>query len=1211
MRSGLNILGGDVATGGLDILVGDRWLAAESSLRYRSHGVVHRESVPALEVVSQCGHWDIAAHYALHGDGTIVRRAEFVYNGPQPTERTLVRVPRFWLRGLCIGKPSETTYTMLAQYPPETRRLSEPPREGRRSPRMSAATARAVLLRNAKLELNVAVAFYSDTEYAKLSVEEHPGCIDVSHELFAQDELRPGLRLSAGSQLVRIVRGSEEEALQAFQGFYKTLGVGKPAHSPADAAKAIIYSAHPGGTIDSGFRDCGGFRNFTKLIPHIHSLGCNTLWLLPFWYGRVYAPHDYYRLDPKMGTPGDLKALTDEAHRRGMRVLGDLIPHGPRDELGFHLEHPDWICRDENGEMIYWWGCLYCDYANPGWQQYMADHAAHWVKLCGLDGYRVDVAGGGPPNWRPYGSNRPSYSGLWGGLRLMDKARREVAKHNPNAIWLAESHGNHWYGSAEYAYDWAFSYICGDHAIRQPPGDWCRDALQYLEYQKCAFPEHAYPLRFLTNHDQVRARMHYGVGLHRALLAMCAFTKGIPFLYHEQEAGDEWFVRRLYKIRSTYDELVTGTPYYLAVPAQPAGVMAFLRKLGDQCSVVAINFNNQSVTSRLHLPVRLMGLQSTRSLDVFEAFGDEPLSKLSDAEPWEPEDLTDVRVPLGPYEPAVIVLRPKGSGPAAKPKPHLLVHPKGTKPQVTRTGDRVQIGNGHYRVTIDGTKGGLIAQMGTPRGIGLLRGMTLREQRRKLLIGAAPIDFAKTRAVISVEEREHGRALVRATGELVGADSRPLLRYRHEYEADLEPQLRWTCTLEPLVDVGPAKTDLSWRLRFRPTSHWFANTAEGPLLGDSVFRHPSPHGFTSRYWHGSGEAVYQSSLYPLSPVAAVLGVYDQPSAIALEVQVPERPVLIVEDKEADSSRDIGGPASVAIAASPFGGNEAVRLRRGENVVFGVALAVRRDTRDGLWRHLVERQGSGRGQSLVTQGPNYLLRAGETVATVCRSAGGALRSMTWRGQPSLIVDSKFYTDFGLYGEWRDPLGRDHKMNASSSTDPEPDTTVRAAGSVPRVAFTSFFRHPYAGGRSLLSPRMQYHVAYEAHADGLRVKAGVRPMMLKPQASAFLAQTVFMADVDEWRVDEEPWQKLPPRGKTGRLWQSAEQGRLPRALAVRDVKSDRFVRFASFDAGSDVQNVFLHGGGNRATLFVAFLSGQPADVRPDWRRARYVIQTGGAE
>ena len=1212
--------------------------AAQRGLAYVAHKFTRRGQSATLQVTSRWADWDLISNYTFI-DAAIVREAEFVYHGPTPRDLVKVGPVQFWLRAVCVGDPADAGYTILSRYPPQTRLLSEcvgPARAGG-----SSDTARSVMVRNDKLGLSLVTAFYSETEKARAEVQEGQGKIDIVHTLYAADRLRPGLRLAAGKQLIRLVRGSSTEALQAIQDFYKPLNVDLPADSPADAAKAVIYSAHPGGTIDSHFRDVGGFRSFAKMVPHVRSLGATTLWLMPFWHGYVYSPFDYYRLDERLGSPEDLKALTDHAHRLGMRVLGDLIPHGPRDELGFHKQHPDWICRDEDGNMIYWWGCLYCDYANPGWQQYMADHAAYWVKTCGLDGYRVDVASGGPPNWRPYGDNRPSYSGLYGGQQLLEAVRREIKKVNANSVLLPEASGTHLYRVAEYAYDWPFTFgVVAGHIQRQPIAAWVADARQYLEYQKYEFPARFNPMRFLENHDTIRARMRYGVGLHRALLAMCAFIKGVPFLYHEQEVGDEGYIRRVYAIRARFDELTLGKAHYTAIRAAPAGLMAFARTYRGRGAVVAINFTPEPIDAVIDVPLSRLGLDAKTKWGLFEAFQGRRLASPSGSATWPSAALGQVKLPIGPYEPAVVVARPVNELPENDGQPAPAEAPTAFDPRVSREGATVVIENGLYRAVVDGARGGLLAAF-APTGAkpgNLLREHALAEGRRKLFIGADPIDFSRANAKFHVEPREGGQALVVARGTVGHGASRPVFKYALSYEADRGPKLRFRCELEPLVDVGPAKSSLVMRLRFRPTTHWLAKTAEGPLLGECVFRHPSHTPFTGRYWHPVGEAFYQSGLYPLHPVEPSLGVFDEPSGCGVAIHFPVNgaqrppavsgktqpraavlpgavlpgPVSIVEDKAADSPREIGGPAAPAIVIHLWGARGPVRLRKGQKVRFDLDFEAIHSTTRTLWRRLNSptpangEVGWSAGSALYTLWNKHLR------AVVCRSQGGALLSVSPRqgDARSLITDSRFYTDYGLYGQWRDPRGVMHDTSANSSRDPEPDTRLQTAAGRVQLDFTSFFRHPYGGGRSLLNPRMQYRVAYELQRDAaLRIECAVRPMMVKPKAKAFLAHTVSLGAVDEWSVNDQAWCRLPGRDKVDRLWQSSEAGALPSALAVRDSATGRSVRFTGFEAGADVQNVFLHGGGDRATLFVAFLSGSPVDVQPVWREARYVIELGG--
>ncbi|MBM4085667.1 MAG: hypothetical protein FJ272_12835, partial [Planctomycetes bacterium] len=573
---------------------------------YRSHRSEAEGEAKRLSITSALGDWEITAHYTLWPGQDLVRcDAEFVYRGPQPDKPAVARNMQFILSGVRLGDPSENTYTLLAAYPPETRLFADLQPGRRVSEPWSGSCARSVAVHNSRRQLTLVTLFLSETEAAGAFVEEGKDSISVTQSLWLTDYAKPGRRIAGGSQFVRLIRGPWDYALRNTQSIYRFVPLDAPSDAPPNADKAVIYSAHPGGTIDSGFRDVGGFQNFSKMIPYLAGLGVDTLWLLPFWQGPVYAPNDYYKLDARLGTPEDLSALTALAHKHGMRVLGDLIPHGPRDESGLHNEHPDWICRDPDGKMIYWWGCLYCDYAHPGWQRYMADHAAYWVKTCGLDGYRVDVAGGGPPNWQPHGDNRPSHSGLAGGLKLMAEARRACKQHNPNAVILPEASGPAFFRTGDFVYDMMFGHFILPHALRESPADFVRHVSQWLEYQQYYYPPHARLMRFLENHDTVRARLRYGVGLHRALLALCAFSKGVPFLYHEQEVGDGPFLRSLYRVRERYPQLTEGEASYTAVQCSTPGVLTILRQQGDRRAVVAINFNPYEVTTDFRLPFDL------------------------------------------------------------------------------------------------------------------------------------------------------------------------------------------------------------------------------------------------------------------------------------------------------------------------------------------------------------------------------------------------------------------------------------------------------------------------------------------------------------------------------------------------------------------------------------------------------------------------------
>src|SRR5438045_8537314 len=71
--------------------------------------------------------------------------------------------------------------------------------------------------------------------------------------------------------------------------------------------------------------------------------------------GRIampYAVRDYYAINPDYGTPGDLKRLVREAHRRGLKVIVDIVAnHTSWDSV--LMKHPEFYKHDAKGNITY------------------------------------------------------------------------------------------------------------------------------------------------------------------------------------------------------------------------------------------------------------------------------------------------------------------------------------------------------------------------------------------------------------------------------------------------------------------------------------------------------------------------------------------------------------------------------------------------------------------------------------------------------------------------------------------------------------------------------------------------------------------------------------------------------------------------------------------------------------------------------------------
>ena len=99
---------------------------------------------------------------------------------------------------------------------------------------------------------------------------------------------------------------------------------------PKWLADARFYEIYPQSFADSNGDGIGDIPGIISRLDYIRDLGCNALWINPCFDSPFkdagYDVRDYLKVAPRYGTNDDLIALFDEAHRRGMHVLLDLVP---------------------------------------------------------------------------------------------------------------------------------------------------------------------------------------------------------------------------------------------------------------------------------------------------------------------------------------------------------------------------------------------------------------------------------------------------------------------------------------------------------------------------------------------------------------------------------------------------------------------------------------------------------------------------------------------------------------------------------------------------------------------------------------------------------------------------------------------------------------------------------------------------------------------
>src|SRR5689334_4187662 len=193
---------------------------------------------------------------------------------------------------------------------------------------------------------------------------------------------------------------------------------------------AVIYQIYPRSFQDSNADGIGDLAGIGTRLPYLAELGVDAMWLSPIYPSPMadfgYDIADYTDIDPVFGTLAEFDALVQDAHRRGIRLILDLVPNHTSDQHRWFAEsratrdNPkrDWyIWRDpaeDGGPPNNWlsefggsaWeldkrtGQYYChtflaaqpdlNWRNPNVRAAMYDVMRFWLNR-GVDGFRVDV----------------------------------------------------------------------------------------------------------------------------------------------------------------------------------------------------------------------------------------------------------------------------------------------------------------------------------------------------------------------------------------------------------------------------------------------------------------------------------------------------------------------------------------------------------------------------------------------------------------------------------------------------------------------------------------------------------------------------------------------------------------------------------------------------------------------------------------------------
>ena len=119
---------------------------------------------------------------------------------------------------------------------------------------------------------------------------------------------------------------------------------------------AVVYQVYPRSFADSNGDGIGDIAGITARLDYLHHLGVDVVWLSPVYVSpqddNGYDISDYTDIDPAFGTLADLDQLITGLHKRGMKVVMDLVVNHTSDEHPWFTESRD---PDSPKRDWYWW----------------------------------------------------------------------------------------------------------------------------------------------------------------------------------------------------------------------------------------------------------------------------------------------------------------------------------------------------------------------------------------------------------------------------------------------------------------------------------------------------------------------------------------------------------------------------------------------------------------------------------------------------------------------------------------------------------------------------------------------------------------------------------------------------------------------------------------------------------------------------------------
>ena len=363
--------------------------------------------------------------------------------------------------------------------------------------------------------------------------------------------------------------------------------------------RGVIYQVYPRSFADGDGDGIGDLSGIIERLDHLRggptSLEVDAVWMSPIYPSPMadlgYDVSEYLDIDPTFGDLATFDRLVEEAHRRQLRVLLDVVPCHTSVEHPWFVESrasrqsarrdwyhwadpaPDggppnnwlsvfggsaWELDELSGQ--YYLHSFYpeqpdLNWRNPAVADAFGDILRFW-RARGVDGFRVDAIDRAAKD--PLLRDNPPAAGVFAPrlpermrheLRLWNKDRPEVidvvralrgaaeSAGEPGALLIGESYipiermarylGDGRGDALDLVFDFDFLFAGWDAPRLRAS----------IETAEALLPDHGWPCRVLSSHDVSRHATRFGADAVRAAAMLLLTLRGTPVLYMGEEIG--------------------------------------------------------------------------------------------------------------------------------------------------------------------------------------------------------------------------------------------------------------------------------------------------------------------------------------------------------------------------------------------------------------------------------------------------------------------------------------------------------------------------------------------------------------------------------------------------------------------------------------------------------------------------------------------------